>query len=307
MPITAILAADIHIRPDVPVARTDDFQAAMWEKWDAILALSRRHECPVLIAGDLGQKPEWPNWLLERFIQATDPYLLPGYESPIFLIPGQHDLPGHNLVLMFKSALGVLDAAGIVNVILDEGEYGGDFYLHPFPYGQKVSECGSCRKRKEKNSIAMAHQLVVDGNEGDWPGQDFAPAQELLKRFPEYDLILTGDNHKPFAVGYEGRWLVNPGSMMRSVADQTSHRPRVYLWDASARMVEPHYLPIRRGVLTREHIEKKDERDKRMDAVIESMKAGVEIKLSFEDNMENHLRENPTEKGTEEKIWSWME
>ena len=65
---TAILTADWHIRADVPICRTDDFFQAMSDKLDFILNLSKEHDCPILLAGDLGKRPlnrGWPTWLLE--------------------------------------------------------------------------------------------------------------------------------------------------------------------------------------------------------------------------------------------------
>ena len=52
----AILCADLHIRPDTPICRTDDFFDAMSKKIDFILSLSKEHNCPILMAGDLGHK-----------------------------------------------------------------------------------------------------------------------------------------------------------------------------------------------------------------------------------------------------------
>ena len=48
----AILAADLHIRPDTPVCRTDDYWAAQERKIDFILDLMREHDCPLLVAGE---------------------------------------------------------------------------------------------------------------------------------------------------------------------------------------------------------------------------------------------------------------
>lgn len=300
---TAILCADLHFRSDVPKARTDDFQEAMWNKWRTVLKLAHENNnCPILIAGDLGDKPEWPNWLLEKFISEWM-----NYEVPIIVIPGQHDLPGHNIEMIDRAALGVLSAAGVVNVLTEEWENINEiFSIYSFPYNFPLVE-----KRykicEDTINIAMTHQLVIEGNEAEWKGQNMTTAMGLLKSFPDYDLILSGDNHQSFVAEHEGRLLINPGSMMRSTAAQISHRPRVFLWYAETNTYSAHYLPIKRNVLSRDHLEKVEEKERRMDAFILSVKNRQELKLSFEDNMEAHLVDNPVTESVENKIWVSME
>lgn len=299
----AILTADLHIRADKPRARIDNFQEAMWRKFEFILALSDRNgACPILAAGDLGDESEWPNWLLREFIYP----IATGHPKEIFVIPGQHDLPNHNIKLWPKSALGVLSAKETIYLLLEDPMpvncTTDAVVAHPFPYGVPIT-------RPEKTgaiyNIAMSHQFVLEGKGKGWETEKGTPGLSLLKKFPEYDLILTGDNHKPFVVEHQGRLLVNPGSMMRTAADQIDHTPRVYLWYAQEKRVEPVYLPIEEGVLSREHLEKKKEKDDRMDAFVASLKNTGERKKSFEGNMKAHLKENPASKLVEERIWEY--
>ena len=61
---------------------------------------------------------------------------------------------------------------------------------------------------------------------------------------------------------------MNPGSIYRMEASQENHKPRVYLWYAETNTVEPVYIPIESGVISREHLETKEERDIRINAFI---------------------------------------
>jgi len=300
----AILMADLHIRPGKPQSRIDDFQKAMWDKWHFVLNLSEEnHVCPILIAGDIGQEPEWPNWLLRKFIRETRETT----DCEIFVIPGQHDLPNHNLELWEKSAFGVLSAAGVIISLgipgssgTNEIQAGYAGYLYGFSYGKEIQHPEAIETGRIR--IAMSHQLVLENEVQGWEQGIGVSGLSLLKKFPEYDLILTGDNHKSFVVQYRGRFLVNPGSMMRSSADQIDHAPQVYLWYAEERRVEVVYLPCEPNVLTREHIEKQQEKDRRMEAFVQSVKPG-ELKIKFEDNMKEHLELNPALPEVEKKIW----
>jgi len=295
---TAILAADWHLRSDTPIGRTDDYFAAMEKKIDFILALSEQHECPILIAGDLGHKSQWPNWLLEWTIEKFKGHV-------IVCIPGQHDLPNHRLDQWEKAGVGVLHAAGAIE-LLGPHDLSSDFFvtntfcLHAFPYGESLYPVQPEGLSLPK--IALTHQMVIEGKP-EWPGQEVDKAAQLLKQFPEYNLILSGDNHHAFTVEYQGRWLVNPGSMMRNTADQEDHKPRVYLWYAETNEIEPIYLPIESNVIDRTHIDNIQERDDRFNALITRVKNDVEIQLSYEQNIENYFQKYRTEKLVKEKVW----
>jgi hypothetical protein len=91
-------------------------------------------------------------------------------------------------------------------------------------------------------------------------------------------------------------------------ADQIDHKPRVYLWYADTNTVEPVYLPIKQGVITREHIDNKENRDERMDAFVRQLKnSDMEISLSFTNNMETYLSKHKVRKGVKDKIAIAME
>jgi len=303
---SAILSADWHLRPDVPIGRTDDYFAAMERKVDFILALSKQHECPILIAGDLGNKPQWPNWLLSWTISKFQ--FVSDVIWPPVVIAGQHDLPNHRLDLWQKSGIGVLTEARVIDLIGTKGkvEFSSckDFVIYPFSYGIGIDHIGDIIKPRTQNipKIAMTHQMVIE-NKPLWPGQEAPKGNQLLKKFPEYNLILSGDNHKPFTVEYEGRWLVNPGSMMRSTAAQIEHKPRVYLWYAETNEIGPVYLPIEQGVIERTHIDSVQERDNRFNALITRVKNDVEIKLSYPNNIENYFQKYRTEIPVKNKVW----
>lgn len=140
-----------------------------------------------------------------------------------------------------------------------------------------------------------------------WPGQKDPKGNTILKKFIEFSIVHSGDNHNPFTAEYKNRVLVNPGSIMRSTAAQIHHKPRVYLWCASTNKVEPIYLPIKKGVVSRDHIEQQEEQDERRNAYVARMKTDYEISFSYEGNLEKHIKENDVEKEVEERIWEMIE
>lgn len=293
---TAILTADWHIRPDIPKCRTDDFFTAMDKKITSICKLAKKYRCPILIAGDLGEESQWPNWLLRWFI-----HKIKRYKIKIYVIPGQHDLPWHRLKHLKKSGIGVLGSAGIINLIgvrnkeLVETK---DFNIIPFPYGYPI------RKHKEtgKPMIAISHQLIVKDKLLWHKQKAVSQGVHLLKKFPEYRLILTGDNHNPFVSRYKNRLLVNPGSILRLKADQIKHRPRVYLWSAEENKVRRVYMPIDKKAVTRDYIDEKTERTEKMNKYIKRMRDGYKKSASYKKNLKLHFEENRTNKKVIERV-----
>jgi hypothetical protein len=290
--VDAVLCSDLHIRADVPICRTDDYQKAMFGKLEFIFDLCRKHNVPLLCGGDIGHRPQWPNWLLERFMALAE-------GVPIVSALGQHDLPGHNLNELERSACGVLKRAGVVSFDSGTCFFKDLKVIHfdqPLPK-QKVNE----------SSILITHRMVIDIKE-DYPDQKADDASLLLKQLPFCKLILTGDNHKPFVIrGNDNRLLVNPGSMMRMTAAQANHKPRVYLYDAQRGVVKPVYLPVVDGVVDRSHIDHEALSDERMKSFVDRIKMEYDDGVDFLDELRNYLNTNRTWGKTQQKIYEACE
>lgn len=300
---SAILTADWHIRPDTPECRTDEFLTAQEKKVQFIVDLSEGYGCPILIAGDIGNRHQWANWLLRWFVWMVK-------DIDIIAIPGQHDLPGHNIEEVERSAQGVLSVTDTIDLRLSTFiTIEKDFNLTSFPYSTPITHFKKANQKHRRGGslpdIAITHQMIIE-NKPLWSGQEAPKGHQLLKKYPEYNLILSGDNHNPFVSEHKGRVLVNPGSLMRTTAAQINHKPRVYLWWAETNKVKPVYLPIEKGVVSRKHIEQEEERDERIDAYVEHMKTDYEIGFSFEGNLERHIEINKVGERVRNKIWEMI-
>ena len=131
--------------------------------------------------------------------------------------------------------------------------------------------------------------------------------REIPKFTPKYDLIVTGDNHTSFTVAYKGRRLVNPGNLTRQAADQIDYKPRVALWYAEDNVIEWVPLPMQKGVISRDHITKVEERDKRIHAFITQLSEDWDVELSFEKNLERFQQANDVEEDVMQIIYESLE
>lgn len=268
----AILTSDWHLREDTPTCWTGDFQNEQWNSVDFVSDLREKCDCTVINAGDLFDHWKPSPWLLSMAIQH-----LP---EVFYSVYGQHDLPQHNMHLMSKCGLHTLDWAGIVHV-LPEAHYGqtpgkGSLFFPTTP---------------GRSTLVWHHLTYITPP---FPGAKEGQAMGILKKYPQFDLIVTGDNHQSFSEEYEGRLLVNPGPLTRQEADQMDYQPRVALWYAEDNTIEWVDIPIQKDVMTREYIDVKKAKDARMEAYISRLDDNWEVGVKFEDNLKAFYAKNET-------------
>ncbi len=254
------------------------------------------------MAGDIGHKPRWSCRLLEWFISKIDK------DIRIFLIPGQHDLINHRLDLWEQSGIGVLHAAEVISL------YGfdkfpcniefDDFCLNAFPYGIGIQHIELVNISKPQ--IAITHEMIIK-NQKLWPDQEAPKGNSVLKKFPEFSIIHSGDNHNSFIVEIGKRKLINSGNITRITADQEDFPPRVYLWYAETNDIEAVYLPIEQGVISRTHIEVAKDRENRNKAFITRVNSMDDLEIDYEDNLVAYFKKYKTEIPVKNKVMEAVE
>ncbi len=298
-----ILVSDLHLTDITPVARTDDYMQAQINKLQFLQTLSNKNDnCPILCAGDVFDKWKTSPWLTSTIFK----YL----PRPFIAIPGQHDLPGHSLSLYPKSGLALLESIDKDIHILqgEEMRYKDNLQIIGIPFGL-LKDFRSCMIDLQRNKckILLLHELTWKSKKPDWATNSYT-AKQLLDRFADFDLIVTGDNHLTFDYKDKGkRILVNPGSMLRSTAGQINHTPCCYLYYSGSGKTEKVLLPIKKDVITIEHLEEKKDSKYRVGAYIEQMNKDWEIGLSFEQNLKTFFEKNRTPKKVRDVIWRHLE
>lgn len=281
---TLILCSDFHLREDTPTCFTSDFQKEQWDAVDFISDIQEKHNCPVVHAGDLFHVWKSSPWLLRETMRH-----IPKMFGTIY---GQHDLPSHNLQLVDKCGINVLEEAGKLTVL--EGCH----------WGQTPETYKSPDFIKDKRVLIWHHLTYLTKP---FPGAEGGMAEGLLRKYPQFSLIVTGDCHQSFTTEYQGRRLVNPGNLTRQTADQADFQPRVALWYSEDNSIEWVNLPIQEGVISREHLEIKEQRNARIDAFVSSLNGEYKTEMSFEDNLRNFLEVNPVRDSVKQIIYKNLE
>ncbi len=295
----AILTGDWHLRDTTPTCRTDVYWVAQEKKLRFICDMAMRYSIPILHSGDIfdnaKSSPFLEAWLIRHLRHNGGVNLI--------AIAGNHDLPNHSMQMITKSSVGVLEASGVVSLrhsIYKEQPKISGRIISRFHWDLKISQ-----SEATPTDIALYHFFVTE-DATTIPNIESERGIDLLKRL-NYSLIVTGHNHQAFVVKYEGRLLVNPGSIMRMNADQADFQPRVYLWYADDNRVEAVHLPIEKDVVSREHLAKKEERDRRLDAFVSHLRDGYEVGLSFEKNVDAFFAANRTRKAVKDIVMEVME
>jgi len=294
--IDLILTSDWHLMEKQPKCREDNFWETQWNKIKQIGKLSNKYKIPMYHSGDLLDYWRSSPYLLNKIIKEFKIF-----KYGFYSIIGNHDQPSHNLEQMNRSGLQTLFDCHVINKLQDQMDWGVD-----------LKECKnkyiyySHNKEKEKRSIVFAHIMTYKGKKP-WPNCTDPECNELFDMFPDTDLIVTGHNHKTFTARKGNQLLVNPGSLTRHKADQIDHKPCVFLYSAKYHKLHKHYLDIKQNVISREHIETKNRKDKRITAFIEKLAQGWDLDLSFDQNMEKVLSTEKIKKKIKNIIYEWME
>lgn len=270
--------------------RLGDFYGDQIGKLEFVLETALEHDCKAILQpGDLGQSANWSNYLKQHVLS-----LLKHYSMPILCVMGQHDQKYHSLQSVNRTSLRVLEAAEVVH-ILGETPYnlGENVDVYGLSFGEEVPEV----KRKCLN-ILVAHKMVIKGKaDRIWLGQrDYTTVDDFAGDYPDFDLMIFGDNHQGFLKAWDDALLVNCGALVRAEASKgmVEHKPFVVIYDTESHGYGQIYIPIKPAaeVLNREKVEENQEKNEGLEAFMSGLSSEYSVELEFRKNMEKYLSIN---------------
>lgn len=225
--VIGIFLSDVHLSHRAPAARENepDWYECMRRQLKEVRELQKKHECSVIIAGDIFDRPDPPPELINFAIQ----------EMPnCYAVAGQHDLFYHNMDNIHKTAYWTLvEAMRIVplglKMNLGASPPNTRIQLYGFNWNERIAN--RSQRSKLVPRIAVVHKYIWSSKRNSHP---HASEEHYVTSFREklkgYDVAFFGDNHKPFQSNDMGCQIINCGAFMRRKADEQDS-PRVYLLD----------------------------------------------------------------------------
>ena len=101
-----LITSDLHLRDKAPVSRIDpDWAGSQIQMLEEIVLIADEEEVDaILIAGDIFHKPKVSPLYEAAFIRIMQK----AKTANTYIMPGQHDLPGHSMNNVRESSFGVL-------------------------------------------------------------------------------------------------------------------------------------------------------------------------------------------------------
>lgn len=234
-----IYTADWHIRFNKPRIRTDDYANVQYEKIKWICELANKEKAGILVAGDLFDKPICPIEWTYKYME-----LLMGVMDNVFTIYGQHDIHFHNPNIK-RTPYGVF----IVSRAIRQAKYVMDvcnFGEEVPPVSKSTHLCIHAPITKDKPPFFM---------------EDAVSAKDFLKKHYKWEYIVSGDFHEQHVTEMDGRFLFNPGPIMRTAKDKIDFKPAVILHDDRTNEWEWIHIPIKHDVFDLDKMDQDDRTD----------------------------------------------
>lgn len=284
-----LVTADLHLRNDQPICRVDEDWLGFTQKaLFSILDIANKNNVDQIhIVGDIFHRAKSPNRIVNIFLK----FVLAS-KIPIYIMPGQHDLPMHNYDLVEESSYGIVESLAKQNFmnchLLD----------NVVPFGDE-----EVTRHSDEYPILHMHQFVVKTTKDIPPNSNAIDALTIHNKYPSFDFIVIGDNHH----GFHHRNIVVPGCLTIQAADLKDYDPSVAIIDTVQSTVEWVKVYNDKSMIVDNHLAKSKEIREELNVFVEALKTQKDTSLSFEDNVWTRLKNEDIPKNVEEEIKFFLE
>lgn len=276
-----IFTADWHLRGDKPRCRLDEnWIETQRQAIRFVVEQANVRNLPIFIGGDIFHTPRVSTEVLNMVIAE-----LKECGEGVRILAGNHDLPYHNYDLLHTSSIGVL---ALYFVELNRLMVSDDCRINAQPFG--------CDDGTHPAKLAFSHQLVFPNEKARPMGcKDLGRIpEEVLEQFPHADFVCVGDyHHNFFYVSKTGRCVLNPGCLIRQVADMKGYNCVIAAVDTEARTVEWIDVPDEYELVTDEYLREEENKEESISAFVEAIRGGKAVNLDFRANLDARLLEAP--------------
>ena len=297
-----VITADWHLREDMPVSRNDpDWLETQQNAINYVMNYADMHDADVCVDGDIFHRSHVHPSLVSIFLNSTM-----NYRKHVYIMPGQHDLPHHNMDYAPRSSFG--NIWGIANQrrtsLLPVSDLG---YFIPFgTLEDKIYE-------DVHTDFVFIHQLTFASKKDMPPTDEAILASELCERFPYARFICLGDNHHHFLyTPNDIQQVINPGCFLRQSAELINYKAgfyHIHIFGSGVADVDINFIEIPdQGSVSNDHLTKEKERDDRIEAFVSSLEKDSSLSLDFVENLRGQMPSvKPDVKAVVEDLISDME
>lgn len=319
--IKLLYITDTHFRGVPPVGRTDGFHDAVQAKLAEVAQIGKEENVDALIhGGDLFDTPE-PGLGFAGGLLAT---LVSGLQVPMYAIPGNHDLYGHNQGSLPRTLLGLLSQLGFIKLLGRDPEFieknGLVVQLTGQGYHAEIDRRDWRHDyvvRKDSRATCAVHvvhgSVIPVSTAVTLPFISNITIAEEVAEATQADLTLVGHWHYPFEVCERGRWIVNPGAMVRLSATQAEmeRTPQVVLVRITDQGVTHECRPLATAkpgieILSRAHIETAQSQERARDAFLarlDAFRTGMYHTLDPAETLRRSLAQVDADSEVEAEAW----
>ena len=295
--------SDLHLVIENPVGRVDDITDVQWEKLKFVFEYANNNNIEyILQAGDFTDiRRSW------ELLQKLSAFLAQYPEIRILVVLGQHDSYYHDMTNQ-KTIVGVLISSGLLTRLTDEPiQISDGVYVYGSSYGEEIPVPV---ETKATNILVIHRQILV--NKIYAQQTEYEMAQTFLEGHMCYDLILCGDAHQRFEKKIGSNTICNTGPMLRLEATPSMmlHEPGFFIYDTDNKKTVWKRIPAADGksVLSREHIQKRKDRETNFAAFIAKVQnsANENSSISFEKNLDTIIKKNKTSRDVKATISHYL-
>ena len=280
-----IVSSDWHLRKDRPRCRIDEnWINTQEDALNQVADICIKYNCDLFLVGDIFHSAR--EFEMVIYIQKLA-QKLKKYGLSVYYLCGNHDMLYHSTLNLDKSAIGLLRNSENCFFIEDYFDK-----LH-FNSGEKTLFSASNFDERDYENAEIVFKHVLTIPKDDKPDfVDCETPESLLKKFPNSNLIFTGDYHHNFHYEKNGRHVINPGCLLRQASDFKDYECGVYYVDTENEIVE--FIPIidNEQFVDDSYILKQEEREERIEKFVDKLKDTKNVSFDFIDNVHKAIAAN---------------
>jgi len=282
--VVAIVCADLHLSLKPPIARAGEpnWFEAMRHPLQQLDTLQEEYGCPIICAGDIFDRwnspPELINFALD-------------WLPDMYAIPGQHDLPLHDMEQVRRSAYHTLVLAGKIETLgigAALGEIDDNLWIVGFPWGTPITNLQPGKAGPLHVAVSHAYAWIDGCSYPNAPKE--MNANQRVKALEGYDVVIFGDNHEGFLTKRHGTTIFNCGSLMRRKSDEIKYRPQVGLLMMSGE-VKPVCLNTQDDVIVKVNSQAEAKANLELEDFLEKLASLEDQSLDFVEAIKRALDE----------------